>query len=130
MAKMFGADVHILHITEAAKYFETDMLMVPPLDDVEDAIQLGALRKLKEQLKQFDFQMTIHMKESFGDSARSIYKFAESLPADLIVIARHDEKGVVTHMLKGSTVERVIARSPCSVMVILPHGLLEDLPSS
>jgi len=123
LAKMADAEVHVLHITSSPQYFETEMQLISPLEDVEDSIQLAALRQLKEQLKQFDFQITVHMKPSLGDSARNICKFAESLQADLIVIGRHDEKGVMKHMLRGSTVERVIAHSPCSVLVTLPHGI-------
>ena len=65
------------------------------------------------------------MKDSIGDPSRSICKFARELPADLIIIGRHDEKGVVEHMLVGSTVERVVAHAPCSVLVTMPHGLME-----
>lgn len=127
LAKKLDAEVHVLHVVETAKYFETDMLTISPLDDVEDAMQLDALRRLKAQIKHFDFQITVHIKESLGDPSRNICAFAESLPADLIVIGRHDEKGVVKHMLLGSTAERVVAHAPCSVLVTTPHDLLEQL---
>jgi len=129
LARQFDAEVHLLYIVEPSLYFETDMVSIPPLEDIDDAIQKGALRRMKAQAKLFNFEVVIHLKESVGDPSRSICKFATSLPADLIVIGRHGEKGVVEHMLVGSTTERVVAHAPCSVLVTMPHDLLENVKS-
>jgi len=126
LAKKFDAEVHLLHITEPSLYFETDMIAIPPLDEIDDEVKKGALRHLRTQVEQFDYEIIVHMKESAGDHSRSICKFAKKLPADLIVMGRHGEKGVVEHMLVGSTVERVVAHAPCSVLVSMPHDLFEN----
>jgi len=117
LARQYGAELHLLHVTEPSLYFETDMVSIPPLDEIDDAIQKGAIRRLKAQIEQFDFDIIVHLKESVGDPSRTICKFAKSLPADLIVIGRHGEKGMVQHILMGSTTERVVAHAPCSVLV-------------
>ncbi len=126
LAKQFDAEVHLLHVVEPSLYFETDMMSIPPLDELDDAMHKGALRHIKEQVSQFDFEIVVHIKESVGDPSRTICKFAAALPADLIVIGRHGEKSVVKHMLAGATTERVVAHGPCSVLVTMPHDLLED----
>jgi len=126
LAEQFDAEVHLLHVTEPSLYFETDMVAIPPLDAIDNAVQKGALRRLKNQIAQFDFEIIVHLQESVGDPSRSICQFAKTLPADLLVIGRHGEKGVVKHMLIGSTTERVVAHAPCSVLVAMPHGLLEQ----
>jgi len=125
LAKKFDAEVHLLHISEPSMFFGTDTVSVPPLTEFDDEVKKGVLHRLKAQVQQFDFRIIVHMKESIGDPSRSICKFARKLPADLIVIGRHDEKSVVEHLLVGSTVERVVAHAPCSVLVTMPHGLLE-----
>jgi len=125
LAKKFDADVHLLHISEPSMFFGTDTVSVPPLAEFDDEVKKGTLHRLKAQVQQFDFRIIVHMKESIGDPSRSICKFARKLPADLIVIGRHDEKSVVEHLLVGSTVERVVAHAPCSVLVTMPHGLIE-----
>jgi len=117
LAAQSQAEVHLLHVMEPSLYFETDMVAIPPLEEVNSAMRKGALRRLKTQIEQFDFEIIVHLKESVGDPSRTICQFAKSLPADLIVIGRHGEKGVVQHILMGSTTERVVAHAPCSVLV-------------
>jgi nucleotide-binding universal stress UspA family protein len=125
LARKFNAEVHLLHIVEPSLYFETDMLAIPPLEELDQEVHKGALRRLKAQAELFDFGVVVHLKESVGDPSRSICKFATSLPADLIVIGKHGKKNVVEHLLVGSTTERVVAHAPCSVLVTMPHDLLE-----
>ncbi|MFQ5346016.1 MAG: universal stress protein [Mariprofundus sp.] len=123
MAEKFGSEVHLLYVMKPSMYFEMDMVSVPPMDEVENTVQRDVFRRIKAQVASFDFKVVVHMKESAGDPARSICQFAESLPADLIVIARHAETSTFAHMLMGSFVERVVAHAPCSVMVTVPNGL-------
>jgi len=117
LAAQSQAEVHLLHVMEPSLYFETDMVAIPPLEEVNSAMRKDALRRLKTQIEQFDLEIVVHLKESVGDPSRTICQFAKSLPADLIVIGRHGEKGVVQHILMGSTTERVVAHAPCSVLV-------------
>lgn len=126
LAEKFDAELHLLHVLESSLYFETDMVSVPPLDKVEHAVHEGAEHRLNAVVEQFDFDVVVHIKEAGGDPSRFICSFAKALPADLIVIGRHGEKGLIEHMLKGSTSERVVAHAPCSVLVTVSHDLLED----
>lgn len=127
LAKQFDAEVHLLHVVEPSLFFETDMMAIPPLDEIDEAMHKGAFKHIREQISGFDFEIVVHIKESVGDPSRTICNFAESLPADLIVIGRHGEKSVVKHLLVGATTERVVAHAPCSVLVTMPHDLLEEL---
>jgi len=125
LAEKFDAELHLLHVLESSLYFETDMVSAPPIDKVNHAVHEGAEHRLQAVADQFDFDVQIHINEAGGDPARFICSFAKSLPADLIVIGRHEEKGVIEHMLKGSTSERVVAHAPCSVLVTVLHDLLD-----
>lgn len=126
MAKKFDAEVHLLHVLEFSLFFETDMVSVPPVSKVDQAVHEGAEQRLHEVVRQFDFDVITHIKEVGGDPSRYICSFAKSLPADMIVIGRHHEKGLIEHMLNGSTSERVVAHAPCSVLVVVAHDLLEN----
>jgi len=124
LAEKFDAEVHLLHVMKPSMYFEIDMVIAPSLDDVDSANQKIELSQLKAQAAACDFEIVLHLEESVGDHSRNICDFAKSLPADLIVIGRHDEKKVLRHMFVGATVERVVAHAPCSVLVTAPHDLI------
>ena len=52
-----------------------------------------------------------------------IHEFAREREIDLIIIATHGHTGV-EHILFGSTVEKVVRKSPCPVLVVpsIQHG--------
>jgi len=125
LAGQYHGDVHLLHVMDPAVFFETDMIAISPLDEITDAIRTGAKKRLQEQAETVDFNITTHLLESVGEPAGVICEFATSLPADLIVIGRQGEQGIIEHLLIGSTAERVVRHAPCSVLVAMKHGLLE-----
>ncbi len=125
LAEKFDAEVHLLHVMDVAMYFETDMVSAAPIADTDQEHQTRALRQLKTQAENCGVEAVLHLEESTGGIARHLCDFAKSLPADLIVIGRHEEKSVLQHMLLGATVERVVAHAPCSVLVTMPHDLIE-----
>ena len=51
---------------------------------------------------------------------QEIINFAKTHNVDLIVMSTHGRTGV-KHFLLGSIAERVVRRSPCPVMVVLPE---------
>jgi len=126
LAKKFNAEIHLLHVMQIAAYFETDMISPLPLNDIDDDHQTRLLNELHTQAKVSAPDATVHLEESNGGVASTICEFAKTMPADLIVIGRHGEKGVLQHMLLGATVERVVAHAACSVLVTMQHDLLEE----
>ncbi|MDR4503415.1 MAG: universal stress protein [Candidatus Scalindua sp.] len=52
-----------------------------------------------------------------GTPFREIVKSAKKYNVDLITIATHGRKGI-SHMLMGSTAERVVQMAPCPVLTI------------
>ncbi|TLS67007.1 universal stress protein [Mariprofundus erugo] len=129
LARQYGADVHLLHVMEPAVFFETDLLTVPPLGEVTEAIRRGAESRLHQQAKLVDFDVTTHLLESMGAPAGTICSFAATLPAALIVVGRQGVRGAIEQLLIGSTAERVVRHAPCSVLVTMPHGLFGDVAS-
>lgn len=126
LAAKFDADVHLLHVMQPSVYFETATVSLPPMSEIDDVMHQNEEQRLQAQAEAAGFAVETHVEESVGDPANVICENATKLNADLIVIGRHDEKGMFQHMLVGSTVERVVAHAPCSVLVTIPHGLFED----
>jgi len=124
LAAEHQAEVHLLHIMEPSLYFETDQMPVYPLHEINEAIRKHAEKRLCDLRSKTSFPVVTHLKESTGEPSRAICAFAETLPADLIIIGRHGQQGALEHFLIGSTAERVVRHAYCSVLVTMPHGLL------
>jgi len=127
LADLHHAEIHLLHVIEPAVYFEADMIPVSPVSEINEAMHKGAKRRLNEQAAAAGFPVITHMEESRGEPAQAICEFAESLPADLILIGRHGHQGALEHFLIGSTAERVVRHAHCSVLVTMPHGLFSSI---
>ncbi len=126
LAAQFEAKVHLLHIIEPPVYIDADLILMTPIDDVIKAQHQLASKRLAEQAESVDIPLQTHLEDAVNNSAQTICEFSKNLGADLIVIGRHSEKGVLEHMLLGSTAERVVRFAPCSVLVVMPHGILAD----
>ncbi|MDQ6982620.1 MAG: universal stress protein [Mariprofundus sp.] len=127
LATLHHAEIHLLHVMEPAIYFETDMIPVSPVNEINNAMRKGANKRLEKQAVEAGFPVIMHMEESTGEPARTICMFAESMPVDLILIGRHGHQGPLEHFLIGSTAERVVRHANCSVLVAMPHGLFSDV---
>jgi nucleotide-binding universal stress UspA family protein len=53
----------------------------------------------------------------FGKPFVEILKFAKEENADLIVMATHG-RGAISHILMGSTAEKVVRKAPCPVLTV------------
>jgi nucleotide-binding universal stress UspA family protein len=53
----------------------------------------------------------------FGKPFVEILKFAKEENADLIVMATHG-RGAISHLLMGSTAEKVVRKAPCPVLTV------------
>ena len=124
LAARHNAAVHLLHVVEPAVYFDNEFITMPPLAEINQALHDGAEKRLREQAAAADFPVITHLETSSREPSRSICMFADSLPADLILIGRHGKQNALEHLLIGSTAERVVRHANCSVLVSMPHGLL------
>ncbi len=126
LAGSFGAHVHLLHVMDPVLFIDPDLIVIPPVEEMTQALRKSAERRLEQQIRAVDTDVEIfaHVEEASGEPSRAICSFAEHLPADLIVIGRHGRQGMLEHFLIGSTAERVVRHAPCSVLVAMPHGLL------
>jgi len=128
LARAFQAEVHVYHVFEPIMVVDSELLPMPPMAEIEQGMRQGVEQRLQVQVEQARGEgvpVHGHLEECAGAPSRAICAFAERLPADLIVIGRHGRQGALEHLLIGSTAERVVRHAPCSVLVAMPHGLLE-----
>jgi nucleotide-binding universal stress UspA family protein len=62
-----------------------------------------------------------------GPAVGAIVRYAGEITADLVVVGSHGREGV-SHVLFGSTAERVLHKAPCPVLVVPAHAGEPTLP--
>jgi len=131
LARQFEAEVHLLHVLEPMLIYGAEMASLSPGQEIAETMHDGAKRdgarkRLQKQAEQVGFNVQTHLEETMMKPAQGICKFAQTLPADLIVIGRYGHSGLLGHLLIGSNAERVVRYAPCSVLVAKPHSILAD----
>jgi len=90
---------------------------VPAEIELYRAQEAEAKEKLKDvvadRLKGVDHQIIVRI----GDPAKVIVLAAETLAADVVVMATHGRRGI-SRMLMGSVTEKVLRDSPCPVLTV------------
>ena len=117
-AVQFKARLDLLYVVEPTIYpadFSFGQVGFPNIEEElrkRGAEELNALVKneIKGQVKAETVVRT-------GKPFYEIYEYARENKIDLIIIATHGHTGV-EHILFGSTVEKVVRKSPCPVLVV------------
>lgn len=63
----------------------------------------------------------------FGKPFLEITKYAADRSADMIVIATHG-RGAISHLLMGSTAEKIVRKAPCPVLAVKHPRHVFDMP--
>ena len=124
IAAQDGAALHVLHVFRPPWQvlpFQSSLLYVP------NSVRQDCREALRRQLEEFCAPLrhemifahatyTIYEHASYG---RGIYDYASSVGATLVVLGTRGRSNV-RDVLIGSTAERVVRRTPCSVLAIKP----------
>ena len=106
-----GTEVRVLHVIESF------VLLKDWKPVIEELRKKGKvlLAQATQALRSAGFQVTTAMEE--GNPKSVIVDFAAKLPADLVVMGSHGDKGFDRFLL-GSVSESVVRHAPCSVQVV------------
>ena len=114
LARLFGANLHILHVSDKARF---EMATEFPLGldmSLEEAIR-ERLSKIMARREQLDLKPTFLVLS--GAPAVEIVRYASDHAINLIVMGTHG-RGAVAHALMGSVAERVVRHAPCPVLTV------------
>jgi nucleotide-binding universal stress UspA family protein len=115
LAKMFGAELHVMHVMEN--------LFLRPMAGNAAAIEAGVFNRLSEQLTEDD-RTTLHavavMRKSDAP-ADEIIRYSEEENIDLIVMGTHGRVNLA-RVLMGSVAEKVVRTASCPVLTIRYSG--------
>ncbi len=118
LARNFGAKLYVLHIIYEPVEYTGFYVPHISFDKIRTEIEVGAKKLMKElkdsKLKGFENVETMII---FGVPDDEIIKFAVDKEIDMIVIGSAGKRGLEKFVF-GSTAEKVVKKSPCSVMCI------------
>ena len=126
LARLPDARLYLLHVMESAstenrrliRHFDTGAEMIADAD-YEQAIRQRLEKTYKEELSDIPHEIRV----TVGYPWEEILRWAKAIGTDLIVLGPHstraEEKGVVRVAGRvGSTMENVVTRETCPVMVV------------
>lgn len=123
IAKVFGAEIHVVHVYEAPVYpyphppvLDVDALVASLERRAHAGVEVVA-RKLAAELGD-DARVASVLRQ--GSAWRNILDVAAELDADLVVMGTHGRTGV-ERVLIGSVAEKVVRMSPVPVLIVPVH---------
>ncbi len=122
MAKLFNAEVTLLHVIETLTY-TTAISDSYPIMDMENSIQKITAEKLdKLAMESFDkLGVPYKTKTIVGRIYVEIVNVAKEINADIIIMGTHGVTGIKEFFI-GSNAYRVVSESPCPVIVVQSHA--------
>jgi nucleotide-binding universal stress UspA family protein len=120
LIKLFGANLHFAHVVPAD--YPLSSLVDLPIVLPEVEIGHRVRRRLKDAAEKFSVELrpeNIHALR--GSPFEEICRRARDIDIDLIVTSTRGQTGL-THLLLGSTAERIVRYSPCPVLVARPDN--------
>jgi nucleotide-binding universal stress UspA family protein len=114
LAQNFNAKVHLLHVSDKARF---EMATEFPLGldgTLEDAVR-ERLLKILTLHEHIAFKPILEFRA--GAPAAEITRYATEAGVDLIVMGTHG-RGFVAHAVLGSVAEKVVRTAPCPVLTV------------
>lgn len=126
LARAHAGVLHLVHVIEEFSYWESFNLKHFPTPEVYEELQSNARLALESLVESAeDLSLQTHVRE--GKPFVEIIRAARDLEADVIVIGSHGQSGM-TETLFGSTAEKVVRKSPCSVLVARHPDHVFEMP--
>jgi nucleotide-binding universal stress UspA family protein len=125
LTRSFGADLHLVHVSEPDYPFVCLTAMPLILPQVEVGQQVR--QHLKDVARKYSIELrweNIHA--CVGRPFEEICRLARDRGIDLIVAVTRGNTGL-KHLALGSTAERIVRYSPCPVLVVHPLRLKEKV---
>jgi nucleotide-binding universal stress UspA family protein len=122
-----GAELHVLHVFRPPWRllpFRSSVVNVPA--DVQQRHWDDVRRRLEEFAGPPRHEVNDAVKVSYvmfehGNHGRGVYEYARSAGADLVVLGTQGRSNL-RYVLIGSTAERVVRHTPCSVLAVKPDA--------
>jgi nucleotide-binding universal stress UspA family protein len=118
VAEPSSSTLYLLHVVSAPTVEAIEAIIIEPHPILTEAMAGRELEKIARQHLPTNFPYRIVLRS--GDPASLIVAVAEELPADLIVMPTHGNRGVMG-LIIGSVAERVVREARRPVLTIQPQ---------
>lgn len=123
LAEQFQAELHVVSVMQDVALMSPDpnipwVIPASSLDEVRENLE-AALTKVPDPA--WAEGKTVHRVIRVGAPYIEIIKYAEEQEIDVIVVGTHGRSGL-THLLLGSTAEKIVRKAPCPVLTVHPKG--------
>ena len=129
LARRFGASIRLAHVRQfncAADFVAPAPPMVPfSFVPYEQDGEQTALKELKKVATECGVSSASCDVLGGAASFDEICRFAQTIPADLVVMPTHGRTGL-KHVFLGSTAERIVQHSSCPVLVTRGNAIQSD----
>lgn len=116
LAKVFDAELQLLHIVEYIVPIDTSFGAISPFDgDLTDQLLESARKRLKHLGENHEIPAA-YCRVELGSPKIEIIRIAEVVNADLIVLGCHGRHGL--GLLLGSTAASVVNHASCDVLSV------------
>jgi len=120
LSAQFGAELHVIHIVPPP--FSPDVFLVVPAEapvPYPEPELVAASQEALERLvaEQFGGCDRLVIRVLTGNPWPTICRYARDDEIDLLVVTTHGRTGL-SHVLIGSTAERIVQHAPCPVLVV------------
>jgi universal stress protein A len=117
-AVQFKAHLDLLYVVEPTIYPADFSFGQVGFPNIEEELRKRGTEELQSLVKnEVKGRVSADATVRTGKPFYEIYEFAREKEIDLIIIATHGHTGM-EHILFGSTVEKVVRKSPCHVLVV------------
>jgi nucleotide-binding universal stress UspA family protein len=121
LCKQFGATLHLLHIIEDPTVY-LPVLEGYPLPSYAQ-LETYARDRLENWLDPEDEgEYAVELQWMHGNPAAKIVEYARDCRLDLVIMGTHG-RGGTSHLLMGSTAEKVVRQAPCPVLTVNLDGV-------
>ncbi len=121
IATWYEAVLHVMHVIPDASASNAALASAAPAT-VAEQIHAAADAALKNFVDEADLSAPLAaLNIRSGSPAAEILEFAQHTNADLLILGTHGRSGM-SHLLVGSTAERVVAHASCPVLTIPPYA--------
>lgn len=121
LADVFKAEIHLMHVIEPIVYpIEYGVASATHLD-LEETARANAEKEMRRLADKHAHGIKCQVWIRIGHASDAIVEVAKDGHFELIVMSTHGRTGV-SHLLLGSTAERVVRLAPCPVLSLKSGG--------